>query len=108
VITAIDDDSLVLMRGVDILMTPAVNAGDFGSTPFAVHEIDRLPNTVAPSVIANSKRPSQRVSGFDHVGAGGADLRKVQHLVLAQGSGGGRDGFGEDNLVCLLVNHREL
>src|SRR5882672_8706245 len=89
-------------------MTPAVNAWNFGSASLAVHEADRLPDAVEPSVISNAKRASKCISGFDHVRAWLTDCRKIQHLIVAQRSGGLLDRFGQNGLAGLWVNHREL
>ena len=100
-VSTIDDNALVIMNCVDILMTPAVNARNFGSASLAVHEVDRLPNAVEPGVISNAKRASQCISGFDHVRAWLAHCRKIQHLIVAQRSGRWLDRFGQNDLAGL-------
>src|ERR1700737_5211198 len=107
-VSTIDDDSPIVMNRVDILMTPAVNARNFGSASLAVHEVDCFPNAVAPGVISDAERTSLRVSGFDQVRARLAHFRKIQYLIFAQWGGSLRDRFGQNNLAGLRVNYREL
>jgi hypothetical protein len=66
-------------------MIPTVNAGHFGSTALAVHEVDRLPDAAIPGVVTNAERPSQHIAGLDRVDAGLPDLGKVERLILASG-----------------------
>src|SRR5579863_2766622 len=96
------------MNRVDILMTPAVNARNFGPAALAVHEIDCLPNAVPPGIISNAERASQRIPSLDHIRARLADFRKIQHLILAQWSCFLLDRFSQSDSPRLLVNHGEL
>src|ERR1700758_1540023 len=74
VISAIHHDSLVAVRGVNVLVASTMNARNISSAAFAVHEIDRLPNAALPRIIADPEGASQGVSGFERVGSRLTDL----------------------------------
>src|SRR5215831_9307804 len=108
VISTIDHDSLVSMCGVDVLMTAVVDAGYHRSTTFAVHEVNCLPDTAAPCVIADSERAGLRVSGFDCIGARPAELGKVQSLIFAERSSCRFDRTCEYHLARFLIDEGKL
>jgi hypothetical protein len=104
VISAIDYESFVAMRRIDVLMAAAMNAWNHGSAALAVHEVDCFPDAAAPCVLANCEGASQCVSSFDCISAGLAEFGKIQGLVCAQRSAWCFDRLGEDCLSRLLVD----
>ena len=55
VIATIHHQALIAVRGVNILMTATVDAGNLRAAALAVHKVDRLPDTAAPGVLADLK-----------------------------------------------------
>ncbi len=68
-IAAVDDDAFVAVDGVVVLVADSVNAGNHGSAAFAVHEVDGLPDTAVPGIVADDERTGELLAGADLIGS---------------------------------------
>src|ERR1700689_2389236 len=100
-ISPVYDDALVAMRGVDVLVTSAVDTWNLRPAALAVHEIDRLPDAALPCVLADAERASERVPGADRIASGLPDFGEIENLIFSEACGYLLDCFGENSLSSL-------
>ena len=85
VIAAVDHDALVAVHTVCVLMADSVDAGNHCSAALAVHEVDDLPDAVAPGVVANAKRAGGCPSPSEEsIVSRLLDLGEIEKFIVSQ------------------------
>ena len=104
VIAAIDNDALVPMQRVVILVADTMDAGNHRSAALAVHEVDSLPDTAIPGVVADGEGAGEFSAGTELIRSWFSYLRKVQYLIAAQAGLLFFNRFGQNYLASGLID----